>query len=240
MILISLPSRARPDRCLYATKSLLGMASEPTSVYIKVAVDEDDPTLEDYYRLLEPIKQVVVTTGKSLGKVPAFNRDLPSPENLTKRTRFLIPYNDDLTCTHHGWDTLIEKENPYPNLDGVFGWSDGYNPNTEWCTFPVVGANFYRACGYLYNPIYKSLFADPDLARLARRLNRLTLFPKDGNPIPFRHDHPHTDSPGKMERDALYVHNDTFWASDKAIFERDDTGLKEPLRVALNLLTLLT
>jgi hypothetical protein len=37
----------------------------------------------------------------------------------------------------------------------------------------IMGNAYYNRLGYIYNPIYKSLFADDEQTRIARKLNKI-------------------------------------------------------------------
>lgn len=83
-----------------------------------------------------------------------------------------IPINDD------GWDIIIPIYKPFipvqdfddkigeiykekfPNIDGVLWLNDG--EQKDICSIPVIGKNYYKEFGYIYNPSYEKYNFDKE------------------------------------------------------------------------------
>jgi hypothetical protein len=125
----------------------------------------------------------------------------------------LLNLSDDQTCCLAGWDSLIRESMPN-DLDASLWFYDGAQPRIN--TQEIVGYNYYKRTGYIYNPIYKSFYCDNESTEVANMLGKLI---KNPNTI-FRHDHPACHHTTSIGHDSLYERNQSAWDHDKELFNQ--------------------
>lgn len=205
-ILAKLPSRSRPDKCLETINRFQSHQSTNSVTYL-VTLDEDDPCLSRYQQLLNrPCVKLDISRSKT--KIEAYNSNIPD-----EGWDILILISDDMIPVTMGWDSQIinDMKKHWPNKDGTLCYPDGHRKD-DLMVMPVLGYNYYKKFGYAYHPAYKSLWCDNELTEVAKKLNR---FAKINNLI-IEHRHPvWTREPP----DALLKHNDSYFHSDKAIYQ---------------------
>lgn len=172
-----LPSRSRPDKlfdCLFNIRDL----SISKNYEIICAFDEDDQTMnnEEARERLKEHENVKYFYGFSGGKVAACNREAA---RITEDTDILCLHSDDMNFLSYGFDDEIREafKNHCPNLDGIIHFPDGHQSNTM--TYTIMGINLFKQLGYLYNPIYRSVFADNELTEMCRAMFKYTFIDKN-------------------------------------------------------------
>ncbi len=67
----------------------------------------------------------------------------------------ILPFFRTCITTQKGFDNIIREKYKqlFSNKDGILWLNDSFQK--EYNTFPVIGINYYKKFGYIYNPVYK-------------------------------------------------------------------------------------
>lgn len=223
-ILYKLTTRSRPQKMFDCIQNIRAMALEKDPLIV-LTLDTNDRTVNtaDVRRQIALIPNVIPVFGYSKNKLAAFNRDVPA-----EGWDVIVATSDDIKFLH-GFDEQIKKDaeaaNYYvqadknqPNgwdpmqFDFVLWYGDGF-PHGKILTVPIMTRKYYQRLGYIYNPIYTSLFADEEAIYVGENLQRMYYSTAEI----MVHMHP---AWGKAEWDAQYRFTDSFYPADKKIFER--------------------
>lgn len=205
-ILFNLASRSRPDR-LFKTIEDIQRLVVSNDYLINIKIDIDDKC--DYTKLLD-YKSVDVRIGRSLNKVDAINRNIPHTGwdilvNVSDDIRFTMPGFDNVIREHCGPDDFVLFPEPYADGQVIKG------VNERISVMSVMGFDYYNRFGYVYHPMYGSVFCDNDATAVARLLGRL----KEVEISIFYHEHP---TAGYNVNDPQYRHTESYWDQDKAVY----------------------
>lgn len=172
-VLLSCPSRQRPDRIQGMIRSFARTRSNNTDLVIYL--DEDDPTLDQYKQL--PEYMFVDAMGIRFEIHPRTYLAHIHNNIINNNTGYdyYMPVNDDITFLTPQWDeklvsTIQEKGG---------GWGISYgndlagNHRYELPTFGMVSGNIVRELGYIYPPEVYALFGDTFLLDLGRALGKI-------------------------------------------------------------------
>jgi hypothetical protein len=137
--------------------------------------------------------------GDSKSKIEAVNSDLEKDEDYD----IILLASDDMVPQVKGYDAIIrtDMQKHYPNTDGVLWYFDGYRKDLN--TLSIMGKKYYKRFNYIYNPEYKSFYADNEFMQVANKLNKQTY--KDICII--KHVHPDITKDFFPEYDETYVKN---------------------------------
>jgi hypothetical protein len=197
MISVIHPSRGRPERARKAYDILKSRASEPFE-YI-LSVDEDDEKLSRYVELFKGL-DVVIGVNRSM--IDAAQAGLAQATG-----RILMIFSDDFEAMPQGWDKSINRVTAgkeFFNLkiyDGIHKWI---------CTIPIIDRKLYEYLGHVYNPEYRHMFGDTELAAICDLMG-VTLY---HNEIKF----PHNQFTLKNNPDAINHRNNSFWGRDMEVY----------------------
>ena len=165
-LLLSCPSRGRPDRIQEMLNSFDETKSDGTSIYI--VLDDDDPKLIDYLKILNG-RPYEIRKRDLLAQIhnyivmfhPAYD--------------YYMPINDDVIFRTKGWDNILVET--IENRGGGWGISYGNDlcGNVRWelPTFGCISGNIVKTLGYIYPIELRALFGDTFLLDLGRALGRL-------------------------------------------------------------------
>jgi hypothetical protein len=147
-----------------------------------VSIDLDDETMGDAVvdRILA-YGNVAVHRGNSKTKIEAVNADL---DKIGTDFDILMLASDDMIPQLRNYDDRIATDmaENFPDLDGVLAYKDGRRDD-DLITFAIVGKKYFDRFGYLYNPIYKSVYADNEFTDVAKKLEKVKYF----DLVPFVH-----------------------------------------------------
>jgi hypothetical protein len=220
-VLVKFPTRERPGSFAKALGLLVSEARHSSRIHYLFTLDENDPSLWHNQEVISRAgiakENYTVVVGRSKGKIDAVNRDLSA---FDKQWRTVLVASDDMHATQW-WDVWVMQAMAqfYPATDGCLWFSDGFQHDI--CTIPCIGKAMYDALGYIYNPIYQSVFADDEQTHRAIKDGKITRLDN----ILMRHDHPAWNS--SLKPDALYRRNETreIWDKDEATYrERLNAG----------------
>jgi hypothetical protein len=199
MISVIHPSRGRAARAKKAYEILKSRAKHEFQ-YI-ISIDQDDPQLDQYLNLFQS-KNIHVVIGNNRSMVDAAQAGLS-----VSNGRILIIFSDDFENMPSGWDDMIYKVTTgkeFFNLkvyDGIHKWI---------CTIPIVDRKLYEYLGHVYNPEYRHMFGDTELAAVCDLLG-CTLY---HNEIKFQHN----QFTLKNNPDDINRRNNSFWNHDQAVY----------------------
>lgn len=211
MLLIKFPSRSRPDKFFSTLQSYTRLCRDKTQTCFLITLDLDDSTMidkhEDIHALLSDFQHKIIY-GNSTGKIHAINRDMEQAPDWN----ILLLASDDMIPQVEGYDQIIrdKMEHFYNDFDGVLWFNDGYTGH-KLNTLVCMGRTYYNRFGYIYNPVYKSLFCDNEFMDTANNLNRQVYFDE----VIIKHEHPANTGTGQ---DDLYRLNDKYWNEDERTY----------------------
>lgn len=165
-LLLTCPSRSRPDRIVDMIRSFYDTKSEGTDLFI--VLDDDDPRLSEYIKVLHGYKYEI----RKRDFVAQIHNYIAAVNPCYK---YYMPINDDIIFRTKGWDELLietieEKGN---------GWGISYgndmcgNVNFQLPTFGCISGNIVKTLGYLYPLELNALFGDTYLLDLGRAIGKL-------------------------------------------------------------------
>jgi len=209
-ILIQFPTRDRPEKFIVYLERYIAFLNNREDYLINVSCDIRDLTMNttkmrDYLRSQPNIK-LIFSDNKT--KIEAVNAGVSLLD-----WDIVILASDDMRPMLRGYDNIIRdlfKEH-FPNGDGVLHFNDGFQRD-KLNTLSIMDRKYYDRFHYLYNPIYRSLYADNEFDEISRMLNKRFY----SDMVIIKHEHP--GNMNEIESDDLHKHNHTFLEGDKAIY----------------------
>ena len=213
-LLIKFPTRSRASKALQVLREYADSLEEPEAVDWLVNIDDDDETTnnDDIKQQLMAIcpERMEVHVAPNKSKVEACNAGMDG-----RQFDILLLASDDMHPVVHGFDRMIREAmvQHYPDTDGVLFFNDGYR-GSDLNTLCIIGRQYYHRFGYIYNPLYKSLYCDNEFMDVANKLKRQTYFDR----VIIAHQHPH-NVPSSVPYDPLYMRNQAFMLEDERTYE---------------------
>lgn len=209
-ILYKFATRERPDKFFKCLDNIVKYSNHKDYL-ILVTADVDDSSMfnDTVISTAKEYNNVKIYFGNSENKIAAINRDM----DFSGDWDILINMSDDMAFISYGYDTqVINDFKSFNSLDLLLHYPD----QKAWfamCTMAIMGKDYYNRFGYIYNPIYKSLFCDNEQMEVAKKLGRYKYIKKRL----FNHNHP---LHGLADKDKLYLRTAAFHKEDKATFEK--------------------
>lgn len=204
-ILFNIASRSRPEKFHKIVKYIQTHCTQPYTILAKV--DEDDPALK-YYLAVEGVEFKI---GRSENKIHAINRDIP-----TEGFDIIVDVSDDFVFVNPNFDNIIREHcgpDDYLHFPEDFADREAKAGHNERIVIMYcAGIDYYKRFGYIYNPVYKSLFCDNEGTAVAKLLGRH----KEVNEVIFFHAHP---AAGYGVQDAQTKKTEAFYGEDKVTYE---------------------
>ena len=201
IVLVKLPSRGRPEKLLDVLNLYVNTARDTSRMFFMITLDSDDPTVDTPLidSLISVHPNVRVHVGVSGTKIKAINRDMEAAPFFD----ILLLASDDMIPIVAGYDEIIRSKmhKHYPTTDGVLWFNDGLQGN-GLNTLAIMGRRYYQRFGYIYNPIYQTLWCDKEFTDVSILLGRQTYFPE----VIIEHRH---FVNGKAAVDETYIKNST-------------------------------
>lgn len=203
-ILFNIASRSRPYKFKRLVKQIYDLCTQPFTIIAKV--DDDDPTIAEYLTT----GGVVFKLGLSENKIHAINRDIP-PDGWD----IIVDVSDDFIFVKKGFDDIIREHcgaDDYLHFPEDFADREAKAGRNERIVIMYcAGVEYYRRFGFIYNPVYKSLFCDNEGTAVARKLGRH----KEVNEVIFFHAHP---AAGYGAQDEQTRRTEAFYNEDKVTY----------------------
>jgi len=185
-----------------------------------LAIDNDDPTLEDYRRIFvfsdadKPGSFKLNITDSRSG-VQALNN---AAKVISTSTELIVSVEDDQSCFLH-WDlALFQCLEGIDNFKApVFLWvGDGHNSQRGLAPYYCANRAYYERVGYILYHEYDGVFADNDMIEVAKLICM-----KDVRHLIFQHRH---WTLGLFPKDEISKKNDAAenpdaWSRNLKIFE---------------------
>lgn len=211
-ILFNFASRSRPEKFKKVVRNIQNLCMSDNYI-IWAKIDEDD----DSGYTLSSNNHLFVAMGRSLSKIHAINRDIPKTG-----WDIIVDVSDDFVFTKRGFDNVIRK---YCGPDDCVHFPEPFankqsrlNRNDDIIIMACMGKQYFDRFGYIFNPLYKSLFCDNELTAVAKMLGRYKLVTQQI----FYHAHPQAGF-GKADDQTRFT--ESFWAEDEKVYnERKSKG----------------
>jgi hypothetical protein len=210
------PSRQRAKRAYSVFRKTIDNAFDKSKINYILSIDNNDPQLQEYVSLFS--SQSCVLISHNTTAVEAINSGAKMAVK-DGNTDILMVISDDNDSMPAHWDKII-----FDATDGKTFWVLKTFDNTQkWIiTFPIMDLAFYNKFGYIYNPDYKHMFCDTELASICDMLECVIT----RNDIIFPHNH-YTNG---FEKDAVNEKNDLTWKQGEEMYfkrMKENFGLKQ-------------
>jgi hypothetical protein len=176
-----------------------------------ISVDSDEYTEAQVPKM----HRVFFELGESQNKIHAINRDI---EKYIHDYDVLAVFGDDFEPTEN-FDLEIlnhfekAKDLIFYDTNFCLWFNDGYTQD-RLCTYPIMGKEYFNSFGYVYNPEYRSVYADNEQGEVAKLLHKVLYI----NQVVCKHRHYVNDR--LVQKDELYAKNEKLEAGDKETYER--------------------
>lgn len=216
IILVKYTTRGRVDRFFDGMESIYNLCSQPDYMRVLITADFDDKTMcnDEVKGRISKYKNARIVYGTSTGKINAINRDLNILPDNFKEYDILANFSDDQRFTAFGWDDIIRTHfnSVFPeSLDGYMAYLDA-DTNGALSTLLIAGKKFIDSFGFIYDPIFLSLFADNLVEDCAKHLGK---YHYTAQTI-YKHLLP---SYGHLPPDAMYEEQQrTGWSIDQVTY----------------------
>lgn len=213
-ILVKFPTRSRRAKFFQTLDKYIELAEDLLNIAFVITCDIDDPEMncqeakDEFEKRQVKTGQIYVRYGNSKTKIEACNADVPAGG-----WDILLLASDDMIPRAGGWDKIIRERMAvhFPDLDGVLHFYDGHQGD-HINTLSIIGRNWYNRFGYIYNPIYRTMYCDTEFTEVSRMLNRESYFRE----TIIEHVHPYS---GAIPFDDLYRRNNDS-SFDAMIYEK--------------------
>ncbi|HDY87147.1 MAG TPA: hypothetical protein ENH82_03405 [bacterium] len=213
-ILIQFPTRERPNKFLTVARKYIDFLSDKENWIMNVSCDIDDLTMNNPLMIdkvydLAPEGKIFLNFNENGNKHIACNADISSFE-----FDICLLASDDMIPKEPGYDDTIRHYFGlyFPYFDGVVHFNDGHQ-GERLNTCPIVGRKYLERSGIIYEESYIGLWADREFDAISRILGKWQYI----NQVIIRHEH-YSLKEG-VERDDLYLKNDSFEPQDRANFQ---------------------
>jgi hypothetical protein len=207
-LLIKFPTRGRPEKFFEVLDIYYNFLFDIDKTIFQITIDEDDTLMNNnnVINKLKNYKNLSYNIGISGTKIASVNRDI-----IVGDWDILLLASDDMIPIKNGYDDIIRKYmiDKYPDTDGVLWFNDGNRKDLN--TLSILGSKYYQRFNYIYNPDYKSLWADNEFMTVANILNKQTFYDE----VIIHHQHPDWGYGNKDNVHSLNTINDVY---DKNIF----------------------
>ena len=204
-ILIKFPSRSRPDKFFACLDNILHSARHD-DFEVLATLDLDDETMANP-EVRDRIKQYPMVRaywGTSNSKIQAINRDM----EFAGEFDILLLWSDDMWIDKDGFDRFVVAS--FNNFSGLLHLPDGH-ANSRLVTLPIMDRAYYQLDNFVYNPIYKSVYADNEQMAVAKLRGKYKYVHESW----YTHRHPIW---GYGKADAQLRHTESFYPIDQPTF----------------------
>ena len=211
-ILFKYPSRGRPENFFSGLDSIVNNLFNVDDYHISCTLDFDDHLMNhpDVVTRIEEYENTSIGWGTSESKIHAVNRSMPDID-----WDIIVCMSDDMRLLMYGFDVVIRQQFEDGNFDKLIHLPDR-DAGKALAVMYIAGRTFYDRVGYIYNPIYKSLFCDNEIMDIAKRLNKY-----------YYVDYPHiiehlNPAYGYGKKDSMFIEQQEIgWTEDqKTYYER--------------------
>lgn len=203
-LLIQFPTRSRPERFKKYLSRYLAYIEDSNNFHIQVSCDKGDTSVP--VEFISKLRNVSVVINNNQNKIEAINANVPFTG-----WDILLLASDDMWPEVYGFDNIIREQMQmhFPDTDGVLHFNDGIHGDSL-NTLAIIGNKYYQRFGFIYNPKYKSLYADNEFDQISRQLDKY----KYNNQVIISHQRK------KVKRDYLHIINHKYASEDKLEYEK--------------------
>lgn len=217
-LLIKFPTRGRVEKFFTTLDKYYDFLSGENNVRFLITCDSGDGTMnvQSVIDRLKKYNNLKFQFGNSKTKIEAINADVSSQE-----FDIVLLASDDMIPIVKGYDEIIINTmcSTYPDFDGVLWFNDGTQGN-RLNTLCILGRQYYDRFGYIYNPVYKSLWCDAEFTRVGNILKKQTYFEQ----CIIKHEHHSLTGEGF---DITYQQNEIYESVDRQTYlERQNSNFK--------------
>lgn len=197
-------------------ESIYNNCTDDRNIRVLVTADEDDLEMncDEVRERLLGYRNVEIIYGVSTGKINAINRDFDKLPESFKDWQIIANFSDDQRFTIWGWDELIRAdfEQVSPNFTHFMAYLD-VDTGGRLSTLYIAGRKFFDLFGWVYDPVFLSLWCDNLVEDVAKYLN---LFHYTGYTI-YQHLLP---SYGHLEQDEMHKKQQEIgWSIDTVTYQ---------------------
>jgi len=210
-ILIQFPTMGREKKFKEALKAYLKFMDDKENFFIHVVCEESDPVMMDTKMMDWIYKQhenIFISYDTNSTKIAAVNYGLHDPVfmDFCGEWDILLLASDDMIPEVQGYDNIIRGVYADGDLDRVAHFDDGHQ-GENLNTLSILGKTYFDRFGYIYNPVYISLYADNEFMEVSHKLGKAVYIPQ----CIIRHKHVDLDA---SLNDSVYEHNAQFLKQD--------------------------
>lgn len=208
-ILFKYPSRGRRQRFLDGMHSIVTNLADADNYQILVTADVDDTEMAFTNNDFPNFKNTVIKYGNSDSKVHAINKDI---EYADADWQIIVCMSDDMRFLFTGFDNIIRQQFADGDLDKLIHIPD-QDAGAALQTMYIAGRTYYDRFGFIYNPVYESLFCDNEVHEIAVKLGKYHFVNEVGL---LAHLNP---AYGHLEKDSLFENQQLVgWSKDMQTF----------------------
>lgn len=230
IILVKFATRGRKQRFFDGMDNIYSLCSQPDYIRVLITADEDDLEMnnDEVREFVKGYKNAHIIYGKSNNKIHACNRDLDNLPDDCKGWKILANFSDDMRWTMGGWDDIIRVQfnHTSPDFSHYIAYRD---PDTEGAlsTLFIAGRKWIDDFGFIYDPIFISLFADNLVEDCAKHLGK---YHYTGQEI-YRHHNSAYNYP-EFPKDQMFIEQQQIgWDVDmKTYYDLIAKGIPEYLK----------
>lgn len=208
-ILIKFPSRERPEKFFAVLNRSQKLRGLTTTKYM-ITLDSNDPTMNNdrVKRTMNLWGNLTYHYGESKNKIDAINRDMDKARDWD----IILLLSDDMMPIEQNYDKIISDtmQKHFPDLDGVLWLNDGHT-HKRLNTIVCMGRKYFERFNFIYEPTYKSLFADNEFTDISVKLQKVFYIEQ----VLIQHRHPMNVGGAS---DNLYRRNDAHFYTDRKLY----------------------
>jgi hypothetical protein len=208
-ILFKYPSRGRRQRFLDGMHSIINNLKDANNYQILVTADSNDPEMDFVNQDSPNFKNTIIKYGESVSKIHAINKDMEFADNDWD---IIVCMSDDMRFLFYGFDEIIRSEFKQHGLDTLLHIPD-QDAGAALQTMYIAGRAYYDRFGFIYNPVYDSLFCDNEVHEIAVKLGKYRYVDYNGL---LAHLNP---AYGHLPKDELFIsQQQTGWTKDSQTY----------------------
>lgn len=219
-ILVKYPSIGRPERFFKGLDTIHNNFVDKDNFHVSCTLDSSDHSMntKDVIDKISSYKNTSIAWGESNSKIHAVNRSMPNYD-----FDIILVMSDDMAITFYGIDHVIRGAFQENGLNTLLHIPDNDAKNIL-ATMYIAGKDFYNERGYIYNPIYNSLFCDNAIQEIAKKTGRYRYLDYTGLIFHANPAYGHLPKDEKFESDQKIG-----WSIDHQTYLKDEAnnfGLK--------------
>lgn len=216
VILVKYATRGRVARFFDGMDSIYNNCADVENIRVLITADTDDLEMncDEVKEKISTYINAEVIYGTSTGKINAINRDFDKLPEDFKDWQIIANFSDDQRFNIYNWDELIRNDfnQVSPDYTHFMAYLD-VDTKGVLSTLYIAGRKFFDLFGWVYDPVFLSLWCDNLVEDVAKHLN---LFHYTGYTI-YQHLLP---SYGHLEQDEMHKKQQEIgWSVDTGTYQ---------------------